>query len=110
MNQPKRVINADVHFHGEMPLIAFFFCCISGSRSPLLILVDMMAASTMMPSRSIRPFFSRCLFFDEQHFAKARGFISQAGNALIRVYDLIRIEFDILYFSFFFHKLFLRGG
>src|SRR5690554_4929803 len=46
--------------------LPFLVWCISGSRLLVLFLVELgaeiMVASAMLPSRSIRPFFSTCLF------------------------------------------------
>lgn len=65
VNQAERVVDSNV-FIPKIHSLPFLVRCISGSRLPVLFLVELVAgimvASTMLPSRNIRPFFSRCLF------------------------------------------------
>jgi len=71
VNQPECVVDTNVHLHAEVLLLPFLVWCISGgppmrSRWPLSFLVElgaeMMLASIMLPSRSIKLFFSIYLF------------------------------------------------
>src|SRR5690349_22709907 len=59
-------IDPDMSLHAEVPLVPLPGLCISGSRSPVLFLVElgavMIVASTIVPCRSNRPDACRCAF------------------------------------------------
>lgn len=63
VSQAGYIIDADLHFHSKVPLVAFWDWRLSGSRMPLSFFVELGAEMAKhlqcMPSCSAKPFFSK---------------------------------------------------